>query len=81
MVLRLPGAIHKKDPTDEFKTQCLYLDQEFFTEQQMKDSFPYDMSLEVKDDFVEQPLSLKESENIWDFMSSLGNEYMLSRLS
>lgn len=81
LVLRLPGAMHKKNPLDEFKTQCLYIEQTFFTEEQMKSSFPYDMSLEIKNDFVDQPLSLKESENIRDFMASLGNEYLLSRLS
>lgn len=81
MVLRLPWAQHKKDPNNPFKVQCLYIEDVKYSEEEMTSSFPYDMSLENKNDFVSQPLSLKESENIWDFMSSLGNEYMLSRLS
>jgi hypothetical protein len=81
MVLRLPGTLHQKNPANPFKIQCLYIEDIKYTKEQMLSAFPYDMSLEDKVDFIEQPLSLKESDNIWDFMSSLGNEYMLSRLS
>ena len=81
VVLRLPGTIHQKDPEEPFKIQCLYIDQTFFTESEIKKAFPYDMSLEESTDFIGKPLSLKSSDNIWEFMASLGNEHMLTRLS
>lgn len=83
-VLRLPWLNHQKDIDKPFQIKCLWLEDKKYTKEEMIKSFPYNPELDPFHKKAKKaeskPLSISESNNIWEFMASLWNESMMFRI-